>query len=547
MDGHSKNPGGFKRAARRNRWARTHAVAAVGGALSLVLVSGCSGNSGSGSAASGTFTLGVPVALPSANPYNANTGSGQMLYLSYLAYDSLVNQSSGGTFQTGLAQKWTTTSTSATFQLRSGVTCSDGSKLTASQVADDLNYVGNPKNAYPWLGSLTPTVNYTAHGDDATGTVTITTQSPYPFLLETLGNVPIVCAQGMKNPSTLTHTSDGTGPFVLTSSDQTTYTYTVRKGYTWGPDGASTSAAGTPGKVVLKVVTDATTAANELLAGQLTATQVLGQDGTRLTAAGFPRATAESQTAALYFTESAQQATSDEAVRRALAAAMDFDQLVKVQSLSSGEPATRSTALRVGSPLPCPGADAVTQLPAYSMATAGQLLDSAGWAKGPNGVREKDGKPLSLTIAYQTASESSVAQLLQSEWSSLGAQVSLDLLTTQQQQAFINGSADFAVLIAASSQTLPTQIQQEVSGPGAPTGMNLQQVSNPTYDRLVAQALTEPDAQGCPQWVQAENTVLQAADIVPVADQPAVLFTAKSASAVLTSARQPIPTSLKLN
>ena len=547
MDVQSKNPGGFKRAARRNRWARTRAAAAVGGVLSLVLVSGCSGSSGSGSAASGTYTIGVPVALPSANPYNANTGSGQMLYLSYLAYDSLVNQSSDGTFQTGLAQKWSSTSTGATFELRSGVTCSDGSKLTASQVAYDLNYVGNSKNAYPWLGSLTPTVGYTASADDATGTVTITTQSPYPFLLETLGNVPIVCAKGMADPSTLTHTSDGTGPFVLTSSDQTAYNYVVRKGYTWGPDGASTSAPGTPGKVVLKVVTDATTAANELLADQLTATQILGQDGTRVTAAGFPKATVQTQTAALYFTESAQQATSDETVRRALAAAMDFDQLVKVQSLSSGEPATRSTALRVGSPLPCPGADALTELPAYSLATAGQLLDSAGWKKAANGIREKSGKPLSLTIAYQTASESSEAQLLQSEWSALGAQVSLDLLTTEQQQAFINGSADFAVLIAASSQILPTEIQQEVSGPGAPTGMNLQQVSNPAYDRLAAQALTEPGEQGCTQWVQAENAVMQAADIVPVANQPAALFMAKSASAVLSNVRQPIPTSLKLN
>jgi peptide/nickel transport system substrate-binding protein len=522
-------------------------MAAVGGALSLLVASGCSSSTTSQAAGSGTYTIGVPVALPSANPYNANTGSGQMLYLSYLAYDSLVNQESDGTFQTGLAQKWSITSSSATFQLRGGVTCSDGSTLTASQVADDLNYVGNPKNAYPWLGSLTPTVDYTAKADDATGTVTVTTQSPYPFLLETLGNVPIVCAEGMKNPSMLTHTSDGTGPFVLTSSDQTTYNYVVRKGYSWGPNGASTSAPGTPGKVVLNVVTNATTAANELLAGQLTATQILGQDGTRVTDAGFPRATAETQTAALYFTESAQQATSDKAVRQALAAAMNFDQLVKVQSLSSGEPATRSTALRVGSPLPCPGANAVTELPAYSLTTAAQLLDSAGWTTGPNGTREKDGKPLTLTIAYQTASESSLAQLLQSEWASLGAQVSLDLLTTQQQQAFINGSANFAVLIAASSQTLPTEIQQEVSGPGAPTGMNLQQVANPTYNQLAAQALNEPGEQGCPQWVAAENAVMQAADIVPIANQPAVLFTAKSASAVLTDTRQPIPTSLKLH
>ncbi|WP_030905000.1 ABC transporter substrate-binding protein [Streptomyces sp. NRRL F-5126] len=532
---------------RHSRRRRTRGAAAAATGLALLLAGGCSGGAESSTTASGTFTLGVPVPLPSADPYNANTGSGQMQYLSYLAYDPLVNQKSDGTFQTGLAKRWSTTDTSATFQLRDDVTCSDGSRLTAHQVASDLTYVGDPKNAYPWLGSLTPTVGYTVHGDDATGTVTIHTKSPYPFLLETLGNVPIVCATGMKDKSTLTHSSDGTGPFVLTSSDQTTYTYRVRKGYAWGPDGARTSAAGTPDKVVLKVVTNPTTAANELLAGQLTATQVLGQDGKRLTSAGIPRATVQTQTAALYFTETAEQATTDRGVRRALAAAMDFRQLVKVQSLSSGEPATRSTALRTGAPLPCPGADATTQLPAHDLAAAGKLLDAAGWKKGPHGTRVKGGKPLSLTIAYQHDNEESVAQLLQSEWRSLGAKVTLDLLTTQQKQAFINGSADFAVLIAASAQPLPTQIQQEVSGPGAPTGMNLQKVNNPEYDRLAAKAIAEPGTKGCPLWVKAENSVLRAADIVPIADQPSVLFTAKSAAARLITTRQPIPTSLKLH
>ncbi|MEU9891202.1 ABC transporter substrate-binding protein [Sphaerisporangium sp. NPDC051011] len=231
-------------------------------------LSACAGGTAADDSGSGTFTLAVPVPLPSANPYAVNTGAGQMRYLSYLAYDPLINETKSGEFVSGLASVWKATSTSATFTLRKDVTCSDGEKLTAGQVADALNFVGDPKNQYPWVGGLTPTVAYSVKGDDDAGTLTVTTEQDFPFLLQTLGQVPIVCAPGLKNPSKLDQGTSGTGPFVLESATKNIWTYRVREGYRWGPDGASTSAAGTPHKLVLKIVTDPTTSANELLAGK---------------------------------------------------------------------------------------------------------------------------------------------------------------------------------------------------------------------------------------------------------------------------------------
>ena len=66
------------------------------------------------------------------------------------SYDTLVHQLPGGKIVSGLATKWKVLSqTKARFTLRSGVTCSDGTKLTASVVKKNLDYVANKANGSP--------------------------------------------------------------------------------------------------------------------------------------------------------------------------------------------------------------------------------------------------------------------------------------------------------------------------------------------------------------------------------------------------------------
>ena len=57
-------------------------------------------------------------------------------------YDSLMSTSSSGKPEANLATKWSGTTTTASYTLKKGVTCSDGSALTASTVAANINYIG---------------------------------------------------------------------------------------------------------------------------------------------------------------------------------------------------------------------------------------------------------------------------------------------------------------------------------------------------------------------------------------------------------------------
>ena len=154
--------------------------------------------------------------------------------------------------------------------------------MTATVVKQNLDFVGNPANKSPLLGLFMP-IGATVTANNGTRTVTVTTNTPQPFMIQGLALVQLVCSKGLANRSILDHGTDGTGPYKLTGAvPGDHYTFSVRKGYTWGPGGATTAVSGLPAKVTVKVVTNETTAANLLLTGGLNVASIGGPDRTRL-------------------------------------------------------------------------------------------------------------------------------------------------------------------------------------------------------------------------------------------------------------------------
>ena len=70
--------------------------------------------------------------------------------------------------------------------------------------------------------------------------------------------------------------------------------------------------------------------------------------------------------------------------------------------------------------------------PAYDPAAAGALLDEAGWRKGPDGMRAKDGKPLSLVLATSSnwSDATRYAQLFQRTAAQAGVQITIKIFPT---------------------------------------------------------------------------------------------------------------------
>ncbi|GAB2464639.1 periplasmic substrate-binding domain-containing protein [Jatrophihabitans fulvus] len=486
-------------------------------AVAVTLLASCSAADdspspkGSGSAKGtlakgGTFAIGVASDPGNLDP--SMTPSSVARSVLGLAYDTLVYQKADGTFVSGLAQKWSSTATTATFTLRKDVTCSDGSKLTATDVADNVSYIANPKNASPLLNVLVKQ-GTTVKADDAAGTVTVTSPSADGFLLTELSGVYVICRSGLDDHKSIATKTAGTGPWVLKNAvANDSYDFAPRKGYAWGPDGAKLEGEGTPDAVKVRVVTNVSTTANLLLNGSLNMGEVTGPDTARLNPLNLPTIDSVDTSGEVWFNQTAGRPGADAAVREALVLGVDRAALSRI---ATGNNAQQPRSYITLQPNACASQSPLSgALPAPDVAKAKQLLDSAGWKLGSDGVRVKNGTKLSLSFIYDrkgSDARQAGTEYLLAQWKKLGVQTSLKTLPEAQlnQALFQTGAWDAA--FSSFTFNLPSQMVAFVSGTPAPKGANFPHISNAAYDAAVQKATPKVGTASCADWARAEKAL----------------------------------------
>lgn len=119
----------------------------------------------------------------------------------------------------------------------------------------------------------------------------------------------------------------------------------------------------------------------------------------------------------MIFLNNSSKLLSDKKLRQALLYATDSDSIRKTLSynaIASDSPFLKSQFAYNPE---------TVQLP-YDLTKASALLDELGWAVGEDGIRVKDGVPLSLRLVSQSLSEyASITQKLQQDWSALGIRI----------------------------------------------------------------------------------------------------------------------------
>src|SRR5215207_1199079 len=88
------------------------------------------------------------------------------------AYDTLISIDEEGRVVGQLAERWKVAPKQVTFTLRPGITCADGTELTATDVADTFDWVKDPENKSTMIGDKLPSPDYAVAADDAARTVT---------------------------------------------------------------------------------------------------------------------------------------------------------------------------------------------------------------------------------------------------------------------------------------------------------------------------------------------------------------------------------------
>jgi len=460
----------------------------------LVAVAACGG--GGGGAAAGQLTLAVAKINATLDPAEALTTS----YLrAYGVGESLAKIQADGTVAPELAESIEQTAPDTwTVVLREDTRFQSGAPVNAEAVRASLERsAAENELAGDLLDGLTISV-----ADPRT--LIVRNTGPAPFLDYTLSHYELqihnVAAYRALTGSAGPADADFTGPFRVTGFDAERELTLARNPNWWGQ-------APTVETITVQQVADPDARSQIALAGQADIVDLLpssavpelrAADG--LTLAGAPAA----NTVAVYLNP-ASPVLADQRVRQALAWAVDRAAVAEI----AGEGLTEPAPSWLASNPAYPQADQ-QGFTRYDPELAGRLLDDAGWVRGPDGRRAKDGAPLAFRL--QTwGSEGPTGEVLQSQWDALGADVDLSYVdNTLVQQARERGDWDAQTAAFTTLGNVPSlfAVQLSPSGSGNYGHYDLPQVAG-----LVERANTAADDQARTAAV-LELNALQA-EVVP--------------------------------
>lgn len=341
-------------------------------------------------------------------------------------FDTLVWRGNDGTFYPGLADSWEINEdgTVYTFKLKQGVTFHDGTPFDAEAVKFAFDHIVDPETVSGFASSLLGPYDHTEVIDEFTAAVHFT--DPYAPFLDSASQaflaIPSPTAVQADRNAFLRNPV-GTGFMKFVEWVQNDHVTLVRNDeYNWAsPVFAHTGAAYLDG-ITFRFYLDNSTRLAALEAGDANLVQSpLLNEIPRLSESsdylvnvplnpGLPET---------IFLNTALAPTDDLAVRQALNIGLDRELIVQIgmfgQAKAAYGPLWETT--------PFYSAEVETLYP-YDPDRAKQVLEDAGWVEGSDGIREKDGQRLTVTLPA-TDFTAPFDELSQGLWSEIGIELKL--------------------------------------------------------------------------------------------------------------------------
>lgn len=317
--------------------------------------------------------------------------------------------------------------TEFTFTIRPGVTFSDGTPLDATAVKLNLDALGlGVKEA-----QIQPNVDFAGYesaeviGEDQ---VRVTLATPNSNFLRATSSV----TAGLVSPETLKLDTagqsaiariSGSGPFVFESEKPDEEVVLAKRAdYAWAPETADNQGDAYLDKVVIKYLPEVAHRAGAVQSGQVDLVRGLQPlDEAALAASGNQVLPAEGVdlTVNMAAVRVGSGKLADEKVRQALQVGIDR-QSIKDTVLSDSYVISASILNHKA-----PGFVDLSEELAYQPEESKKLLDDAGWEVGADGIREKDGEKLEVTV---TSSNNSVVikpafELIEQQWREIGVKL----------------------------------------------------------------------------------------------------------------------------
>ncbi|CAM4469770.1 ABC transporter substrate-binding protein [Paenibacillus phoenicis] len=435
-------------------------------------------------------------------------------------YDSLVVQLPDNTIKPWLAKEWTVSEDglSYTFKLREDVKFHDGTPFNAEAVKFNFDRILDPATKAANAAALLQPYESSEVIDEYTVKLNLSTPSR-----AFLGNLSQALL-GIVSPTAAKQYGDqlgqhpvGTGPYKFVKWEENAGIQVERNpDYHWAPELVDNPGAPYLDSVNFRIIPEEATRIGSVQSKQVLAAETVPPQNAIALKNHAELQLLQTNTVGLPYTLffNLDHAPWNELkARQAVQLAVDVDAIVKTLYLGTYE--------RAWSPL-TPGTfgydPSLENSIQPDLTKANQLLDELGWVKGADGIREKDGKKLTLHYVDGTPNRekrNDIAVIIQQQLKQIGIAVEVEITKDVRTVVYTNGDYDlYGNSQVNSDPNALYSFYHSYDPNGQPT---LSRLNSPEVDEWLEQGRVEKDdAKRAELYKKVQHYIIDNAIILPI-------------------------------
>ncbi|NEW05081.1 ABC transporter substrate-binding protein [Paenibacillus sp. SYP-B3998] len=435
-------------------------------------------------------------------------------------YDSLVTQLPDGSIKPWLAAEWSVSpdGLSYTFKLRKDVKFQDGTPFNAEAVKFNYDRILDPTTKAANSAAFLKPYKSAEVIDEYT--VKLNLETPSRAFLGNLSQALL----GIVSPAAAQKDGDqfgkhpvGTGPFSFVKWEENAAIQVKRNpDYNWAPEIVENKGKSYLDQITFKIIPEEATRIGSVQSKQVLAVETVPPQNVVSLKSDPNVQVLQVNTVGLPYTlffNHRRPPWNDVKARQAVQATIDVDAIVKTLYLG--------TYPRAWSPL-SPGIFGYDSTLENGIkpdtAKANKLLDELGWVKGADGIREKEGKKLTLHYVDGTPNRekrNDIAVIVQQQLKQVGIAVEVEITKDTANVIYTKGTYDLYGNSQVNSDPTALYSFYHTSDPkGRPSIPGL---SDPQLDKWLEQGLVENDDKKRAEiYKQVQHTIIDHASIIPV-------------------------------
>lgn len=436
-------------------------------------------------------------------------------------FDSLVVQDTDNNIQPWLAKEWTVSEDgkSYTFKLRDDVKFHDGTPFNAEAVKYNFDRILNPETKAGNSTALLDPYESAEVVDEFT--VKLNLSTPSSSFLGNLSQAMLAIVSptaAEKHGDQFGKNPVGTGPFKFVNwTENADIQVEKNSDYNWGPSNLENKGQAYLDKVTFKIIPEEATRVGSVQSGQVLAAETIPPQNIvslendpntqilKVNTLGLPYT--------LFFNQR-EEPWNNVDVRRAVLQAVDVNAILKTLYFDTYE--------RAWSPI-TPGIlgydENLENSWDYDVDAANKLFDEAGYTVGSDGIREKDGKKLTLNyvdVSPNREKRNDIAAIIQQQLKKIGVDVEVNI--TQDYLTVIYQNANYDLYGNSQVNSDPNALRNLYHTPPENiTRKGLGGTSNLELDELLEKGTVESDpAKREEIYKEVQKIIIDQAYVIPI-------------------------------